>query len=138
MKVLNKVTVTGADDSTDVSKMLEIQSKYPFVEWGILLSKKYSLKDGVNRFPSRTWLTRLINESHGKLNLSGHICGDWVKEALLGKFPMLDLIHGNLKDSFLRFQLNTHAEPHKVDFDKLDAVLSSMRSQSFIFQLDMR
>lgn len=135
MKVLNKVTVTGADDSVDISKLIEIQQKYPFVEWGILLSKKYSLKDGVNRFPSRAWLNSLISNV-GKLNLSGHICGDWVKETLLGQFPALDEIHGNFTSSFMRFQLNTHAEPHKVDFDKLDIVLNSIRGQSIIFQLD--
>lgn len=135
MKLLNKVTVTGADDSTDINKMIEIQEKYPFVEWGILLSKKYSLKDGIGRFPSRAWLNTLISHA-GKLTLSGHICGAWVEETLLGTFPELNEIHGNFKDSFVRFQLNTHAEFHKVDFDKLDVVLNSMRSQSIIFQLD--
>lgn len=116
MKILNRVTVTGADDSTNIDKLFEIQAKYPFVEWGILLSKKYSLKDGANRFPSKNWLNDLIGKGSGKLNLSGHICGEWVKEALLGEFPMLDNIHGNFTDGFRRFQLNTHAEPHKVNF----------------------
>lgn len=137
MKLLNKVTVTGADDSTDISKMIEIQQKYPFVEWGILLSKKYSLKNGVNRFPSKEWLNKLMN-SAGKLNLSGHICGAWVEETLLGNFPEFGQVHGNFTDNFARFQLNTHAEPHKVDSDKLPHVLNSRRekAQSIIFQLD--
>src|SRR4051812_4292848 len=98
MKLLNKVTVTGADDSTDINKMVEIQEKYPFVEWGILLSKKYSLKDGVGRFPSKAWLNSLISYA-GKLTLSGHICGDWVEETLLGTFPELNEIHENFKNS---------------------------------------
>ena len=42
-RILNKVTVTGADDSIDINKMFDIQEKYPFGEWGILLSEKYSL-----------------------------------------------------------------------------------------------
>lgn len=138
MKVLNKVTVTGADDSVDISKLVEIQQKYPFVEWGILLSKKYSLKDGAGRFPSKAWLNDLINNAAGKLTLSGHICGSWVEETLLGTFPNLDEIHGNFTDSFVRFQLNTHAELHKVDVDKLSVVLNTRRekAQTIIFQLD--
>lgn len=141
MKVLNKVTVTGADDSTDINKMFEIQEKYPFVEWGILLSEKYSLNDGAGRFPSKKWLVDLINSNSYKrpsLNLSGHICGKWVTKALLGEFPCLESIHGNFPNYFSRFQLNTHAELHKVDFDKLDGVLKTLRSkaQNVIFQLD--
>ena len=141
MKVINKVTVTGADDSVDINKMFEIQEKYPFVEWGILLSEKYSLGDGAGRFPSKKWLQELINSnsiSRTKLNLSGHICGKWVTKTLLGEFPCLETIHGNFPDYFTRFQLNTHAELHKVDFDKLDLVLKKLRSnvQSVIFQLD--
>jgi len=141
MKVLNKVTVTGADDSVDINKMFEIQEKYPFVEWGILLSEKYSLKDGVGRFPSKKWLQELINTnsiSRTKLNLSGHICGKWVTKTLLGEFPRLDTIHGNFQDYFSRFQLNTHAEYHNVDFEKLGIILNTLQSkfQGVIFQLD--
>ena len=140
MKVINKVTVTGADDSTDIDKMFEIQEKYPFVEWGILLSEKYSLKDGTGRFPSKKWLVDLINHKNSaKLNLSGHICGKWVTKTLLGDFfPPFDIIHGNFTDNFSRFQLNTHAEFHKVNFEKLDAILRVLRSncQGVIFQLD--
>jgi len=139
MKVLNRVTVTGADDSVDINKMVEIQEKYPFVEWGILLSEKYSLKDGAGRFPSKKWLVDLINHRNSsKLTLSGHICGKWVTKTLLGEFPCLDEIHGNFTSYFSRFQLNTHAEYHKVDFEKLGVVLNTLRStnQGVIFQLD--
>ena len=36
---INKVTVTGADDSTSIEEMVTIQKEYPFVEFGILLRK---------------------------------------------------------------------------------------------------
>jgi hypothetical protein len=136
-KFLHKVTVTGADDSTDIAQMVEIQKQYPFVEFGILLSKKYSLGGGANRFPSKEWLNKLVASS-GQLSLSGHLCGQWVNEILLGKFPSLDLVHGNFPNIFSRFQINTHGEYHKIDFEKLDYVLKDLRSnfQSVIFQLD--
>jgi hypothetical protein len=41
-KYIEQVTVTGASDDTDIKKMLDIQSDYPFVEWGILLSRSQS------------------------------------------------------------------------------------------------
>jgi len=84
-------------------------------------------------------LNELINfNSRTILNLSGHICGKWVKKTLLGEFPSLSLIHGNFADYFHRFQFNTHAELHKIDFDKLDNVLFDLSSdfKSVIFQLD--
>lgn len=37
--IIDRVTITGADDSTDVNWMQEMQDKYPFVEWGILVSQ---------------------------------------------------------------------------------------------------
>ncbi len=140
-RILNKVTVTGADDSTDISKMFEIQEKYPFVEWGILLSEKYSLNDGTGRFPSKLWLQKLAElnkNSSVKLNLAGHICGRWTTKLLLGEFPSLGLIDGDLSEMFDRYQINTHAEFHKVDFDKLDVILNNLASHniSIIFQLD--
>lgn len=142
MKVLYEVTVTGADDSTDIYEMFEIQEKYPFVEFGILLSEKYSLVNGVTgRFPSRAWIAKLIelnDASEKKLNLSGHICGRWVQKTLLGEFPNLEQIAPTFHKSFSRFQLNTRAEWHKLDLDKLCNVITERcdNNQGVIFQLD--
>jgi hypothetical protein len=143
MKILKKVTVTGADDSIDISKLFEIQTKYPFVEFAILFSNRFSLTSGTSRFPSRQWLENMIKANEAsdvKLTLSGHLCGRWVKKTLLGDFPDLDveLNIPTLTKAFSRWQINTHGEPHPVDFDKLDAILNKLdeKSQSVIFQLD--
>jgi len=37
---IDKVTITGADDSTDVQWMLSMQERFPFVEWGSLSFQK--------------------------------------------------------------------------------------------------
>lgn len=148
-KFITQVTVTGADDSTDFSRLFEIQKKYPYVEFGILLSDKYLAKEGVarlngvSRFPSSDWLWRLISCNQvmdTKLRLSGHICGKWVKQALRdGTFPDLDDRIGNTEGVthfFSRWQLNTHAEYHTVNFDKLEQLVKDRNWQSVIFQLD--
>lgn len=49
-KFLTKVTVTGADDSTNIDEMFAIRDKFPFVEFGILLSERHS-HAGTARFP---------------------------------------------------------------------------------------
>ena len=149
MKILNKVTVTGADDSVDINEMFEIQEKYPFVEWGILLSERYSMKDGTSRFPSKEWLYKLIektgqewrnNGNKPVIRLSGHICGKWTKDYLLGNYPQFNEIHSEFDWYFDRWQINTHAEYHKVDFEKAGEIigdrLNCMPPQRVIFQLD--
>ena len=92
MKILNKVTVTGADDSVkDIEELREIQKEFPFVEWGILLSASSA---GTNRFPSQSWIWDLIQNSspskehiikHLRFNLAGHICGRWIREICTGE-----------------------------------------------------
>ena len=51
--MLNKVTITGADDETPIVALIELSAKFPFVEWGILVSLK---SEGGPRFPSRVWM----------------------------------------------------------------------------------
>lgn len=51
--MLERVTITGADDSTDISQLVELSQEFPFVEWGILVSRR---SEGGPRFPSREWI----------------------------------------------------------------------------------
>ena len=39
------VTITGADDSIQPSQLLDLQKEFPFVEWGILLSRNLLTAD---------------------------------------------------------------------------------------------
>lgn len=100
--MLDRVTITGADDSIDPQALLDLSLQYSFVEWGILLSKD---KSGVERYPSQKWrdeLFRLWNKNNN-LHLSGHICGKWVRDIIKGQW-CLDEIPG--QEMFSRFQLN--------------------------------
>ncbi len=53
MKFIKQVTVTGADDSINYYRLFELSEKYPFVEWGLLLSKN---SEGYPRFPTWNWI----------------------------------------------------------------------------------
>lgn len=51
--ILQGVTITGADDHTYIEELMNLSAKFPFVEWGILMSPK---RVGTNRFPSGHWM----------------------------------------------------------------------------------
>jgi hypothetical protein len=80
---LHTVTITGADDSTDIQQLLNLSVEFPFVEWGILASKS---EEGNSRFPSRAWIDRFgeVARAH-RLKVAMHLCGRWMRELLAGE-----------------------------------------------------
>ncbi len=111
--ILNKVTVTGADDSTTPEILAEIQKEFPFVEWGILVSEHRTLKGGCARFPTPAWLSGL----QPSLNLSTHLCGRWVRQLCKGDWSWMadSFAVGMLLSDSQRVQFNFHACAHTVD-----------------------
>jgi len=127
--MLERVTITGADDNTSISQLLELSKEFPFVEWGILVSRR---SEGSYRFPSRDWIDELMAVSHG-LKLSMHVCGAWVRQMFVGElrweelpscFPIVD-----------RIQINTHAQQHASTSAFTDK-LAERPNVQFIFQWD--
>jgi hypothetical protein len=135
-KILKQVTVTGADNSIDYHDLFELSIKYPFVEWGILLSKN---SEGFNRFPTWDWIEGLITEKPPIVKLSGHLCGAWVRDIIKGGTLFLDT-HRELSYGFKRFQLNFHGELQTVtEPDKYIwalRYLTSIYIQKIIYQMD--
>ncbi len=131
---LDRVTITGADDQTPVSEMLKISEQFPFVEWGILSSES---SNGDPRFPSNDWVDRLLTSAEGRLKLSLHLCGRWVRQLLLGRN---DLPGDGIARDFQRVQLNFHAEKTPCTPRDFFAALRSIDEQSikrqWIFQHD--
>jgi hypothetical protein len=127
-KYIKTVTITGASDDTSQEEMREVQQKYPFVEWGILVSRYAAGRQ--KRFPSMDW----VNQLDSSLNLSAHLCGGWVDEILLGEVEA-DLRH-ILNMPFKRVQINTHGIPHQCASDLMQ-VLHDYRNTQFIFQYDI-
>ncbi len=137
---LKTVTVTGADDSVEPEDLLALQEKYPFAEFGILISAGH-LPDGTSRFPGTAWMRWLavLAEAHPELKLAGHICGTLVRDIFLGSWRIVeqDYLHAITK-YFGRLQINTHAQ--KIDYvekDFLDGLLRQRLSgKGVIFQID--
>jgi hypothetical protein len=131
------VTITGADHSITPSSLIAISRGYPFVEWGILLSKS---QEGSNRFPGRPWMNRFaqLTQDHSldePIYTSGHLCGQWLRDYLRGDAtcPHFDL------GIFDRIQLNFHGQLQAVNYTRflLNTLQGSIKSgRSVIFQRD--
>lgn len=48
---LKLVTLTGADDKTDLAQLRALSDRYPFVEWALLVGPL----PGTQRNPSQAW-----------------------------------------------------------------------------------
>jgi hypothetical protein len=132
--ILDRVTITGADDSIKPEALTELSRDFPFVEWGILASENNTVKaGGQTRYPSPKWISDLqaMQEYGAGLNLSLHINGRWVRELLMGRHTM----HADLWTGFQRCQLNFHAERNECDAPAFAGALK-VHGQQFIFQLD--
>jgi len=129
---INRVTLTGADDSIAPESLISLSEKYSLIEWGILLS---STSFGNNRFPSEAWLNQLkiVKQNNPGMKLSGHICGAWVREICKGDWSQMKEVLGDIFEIFDRFQLNFHAYLHKIDREPF---LKGFGRKQYIFQLD--
>lgn len=127
--MLDRVTITGPDDSIDQTDLLALSEEFPFVEWGILASKS---NEGSPRFPSVDWMMRLQSLAPPSIKLSLHLCGQWVRDLLIGQrtVPIQRTI------GFQRIQLNFHAEKTKCMPTAFSVRLHSLMPRQFIFQLD--
>jgi phosphoribosylanthranilate isomerase len=135
-KFIRQVTCTGADDSTNYHRLFELSEKYPFVEWGILLSKN---SEGYPRFPRWNWIEGFLSEKPPYVKCSGHLCGTWVKDIISGGTMFLDA-HPELAKEFNRFQLNFHGQSHYPHYVEkyLDSLkfLTGLENRQIIFQMD--
>jgi hypothetical protein len=105
---IDRVTITGADDSIVPEDLAELSAKYPFVEWGILFSAD---RFGSPRYPSRDWLKHLSNVAATEpLALSAHLCGRFARAALAADWAWQRAI-GDLSWAFGRVQINCANNP---------------------------
>jgi hypothetical protein len=129
--MLNKVTITGADDETPIAALIELSAKFPFVEWGILVSLK---SEGGPRFPSRVWMDAFSTAAAEKsLAVSMHVCGEWVRRLLRGTLKWREL--PNIRTVAKRVQVNTHAQESISTCAGLDW-MEERSAKQFIIQLD--
>lgn len=133
-KILRKVTLTGIDEKTNLDKLEQLTHKYPFVEWGVLLSHDRMGKDP--RYPSIEWIKTL---QPYVFPLSGHLCGRWVRDFIDDGTAFMDYadIYPVLLDLFQRVQLNISHLLTKLDARKLKQSISkpSVAHWRFIVQV---
>jgi len=135
--ILDRVTLTGADNSVNPEELIALSYEFPFVEWGILVGTMTVADEEsfMPRYPSRKWIYDLLNKSQGdpRVRTSLHVCGYWVRQLLLGN----NYLPHSLHSGFPRIQLNFHAEKTKCDKVKFCKVLQSLgNNHEFIFQVD--
>jgi len=138
-QALNRVTLTGADDTvTNFGQLIDLSKRYPFVEWGILASES---QQGGHRFPSKTWIdsfAQAVTLSSVNATVCIHVCGKWVREICRGNWQPLYNNVGPILSIAKRIQLNFHAYKHLVN----DNFYSAARRQcgnngwQIIFQVD--
>jgi hypothetical protein len=137
---LQRVTITGADNNTDISQLIDLSAEFPFVEWGILVSRK---NEGTPRFPNRSWIDSFSDaviektQHRNNIHVSTHVCGKWVKDLLVGEINWLDL--PSCLEISERVQINTHAELHTSTakmLNKLSEIRYSNYPKEYIFQWD--
>jgi hypothetical protein len=108
---LDRVTITGADDSIEPEALIPLTEKYPFVEWGILFSGS---RQGGPRYPSDRWIGKLAAMSNRPLALCAHLCGKWVRDLVLDGEVSWWAKYDPMPSIFPRVQLNFHGQFHKA------------------------
>lgn len=99
---LKHITFTGIDEHTDVNVLKDIKKKYPLAEFGVLMSKKWSVNG--NRYPSPEIINNFTDQG---LDLSAHLCGGIAKDAYTGNFlSVLSCYPSFQHPDFKRVQLN--------------------------------
>jgi hypothetical protein len=141
MAILERVTITGADDTVSPTHLLQVSAAYPFVEWGVLVSATNS---SVPRYPSQLWRSLLADAmaaNESSLNVSVHVQGRWLRNLLLGDKEDLVVGGGRLLKLAQRVQLNFHGAA--LDYDETKFLIELMAmplahgfTKQFLFQVD--
>lgn len=125
---IKTVTITGADDSINPRLLIELSQEFPFVEWGILISRN---SVGERRFPSLKWIkwlseNRFDHSLDEVVKISGHICGQWVRDIMIGETYEFEKIFYPVYGMFRRIQINTHGEKLKISNSGIVTALKSL------------
>ena len=129
---LDRVTITGIDDSTDPKALIDLTLEFPFVEWGILFSKQHQ---GKPRWASYDWINNFLKvKGDMEIKLSAHLCGKWVKEFVTSGVNSFAVENPIIWDTVQRVQLNFHATRFHPIANFGDVIAND--GKSYIFQYD--
>jgi hypothetical protein len=126
---LHTVTITGADNTTDINELVALSAEFPFVEWGILVSGS---RDAGVRFPSRGWIDRFSTAARQHdLKVAMHVCGSWVSDLLKWELHSAEL--PSVVECAQRIQINSWGRPLRSS-SEFHWSAGSACPRSFIFQ----
>lgn len=132
---LDRVTITGADDSVDPADLVALSREFPFVEWGIL----FGTGDHRPRFPSDSWSKEFVEAiPPGQVRVAAHLCGRWIRDIVdYGRASWWTAYHW-FTGAAERVQLNFHgARQHpSVVFDRVCRIQDAEPNFDLIFQCD--
>ncbi|WP_060064675.1 hypothetical protein [Burkholderia ubonensis] len=101
--LINRVSLTGPDDRTDLAQLVELSQRFPMVEWALLYVPH---NEGAPRNPTRPWREAFFSQVAAASAV--HLCGALAFEQLL---------KGELPDEILRAQrLQLNINARKQDF----------------------
>lgn len=101
--IITRVSLTGPDDRTDMTRLIDLSQQFSLVEWALLYVPH---NEGAPRNPTRTWREAFFQ--HVDAASAVHLCGALAFEQLLkGELPA-DVLQAQ------RLQLNINAR--KPDF----------------------
>jgi hypothetical protein len=119
--IINRVTLTGADDKTSIGELKKLQKKYPYVEWGILIASN----PGKSKQPTDKYIMELKDSG---LKLSLHMCNEHAKGILTD--GILDIKY----DFFDRYQLNFNFNHTDHDLNHYSKLINKFKNKNFILQ----
>lgn len=157
VRFLERVTITGADNSIDPVSLYHLSNQFPFVEWGLLLHKTQDRVTpvaskvppghvtpghakggrilGDSRFPSWPWLYEVakLKQAFHEMRFAGHVCGEWVIDMAIGNDPF----RAHDWPLFDRYQLNFHGIPHVWKKEDMWRLLNTL-NREVIIQMDLK
>lgn len=100
---LTTITLTGADERTDIGHLVKLADAHPYLELGLLYT---ATPDGRNRYPSLGWLLQASYALRGRCAI--HVCGRAARQQL--REGALKNLVGNAA----RVQVNGTVHPDEV------------------------
>lgn len=101
--ILAGVTLTGADERTDLIALARLAVEYPALEVGLLYS---ATPEGRHRYPRLSWIETVVGLMPGRCAV--HVCGRGARAA------MMDGALGRVLPYVHRVQVNGHVEPGEL------------------------
>lgn len=129
--LLTHITLTGADDATDLAELAHLSARYPLVEWGFLYSPKQQGKGG--RYPSTATLLKAFHTLPETVRVALHVCGAGVPHLLANEAEVEQLV-GAVARRGGRVQLNFSQSRERIDLEALSAFLDRYPSLKVITQ----